>query len=113
MLLYIGKGGNCECSNLRGISLLSIVGRLYGRVLTKRVRAGTNCAIGEEPCGFRQGRGCIDQFLLQGKCVKSICRKGKMYFGRLWMSRRPMIGTLDRCKEWQMQRVQAAQGFYE
>ena len=53
--LYKGKGDKCECSNSRGISLLRVVGRLYGRVLIKRVRAGTECATGEEQCGFRQG----------------------------------------------------------
>ena len=45
--LYKGKGDKCECSNSRGISL-SVVGKLFGRVLIKRVRAGTECAIGEE-----------------------------------------------------------------
>ena len=33
---------------------LSIVGKFFGRVLNKRVTAGTDC-------GFRQGRGCMDQ----------------------------------------------------
>ena len=54
--LYKGKGDKCECSNSRDVSLLSVVGRLFGGVLIKRVRAGTECAIGEEQCGFRQGR---------------------------------------------------------
>ena len=45
----------------RGISLLSVVGKLYGKVSIKRVRAGTECAIGQEQCGFWQGRGCMDQ----------------------------------------------------
>ena len=56
-----GKGDKCECNNSRGISLLSVVGKLFGRVLIKRVRAGTECALGEEQCGFRQGRGCMEQ----------------------------------------------------
>ena len=59
--LYKEKGDKCECSNSRGISLLSVVGKSFGRVLIKRVRAGTECAIGEEQCGFRQGIGCMDQ----------------------------------------------------
>ena len=36
---YKRKGDKCECSNSRGISLLSVVGKLIGRVLIKRVRA--------------------------------------------------------------------------
>ena len=42
--LYKGKGDKCECSNSRGISLFSVVGKLHGRVLIKRVRARTVCA---------------------------------------------------------------------
>ena len=52
----------CEATKSRGISL-SVVGKLFGRVLIKTVRAGTECAIGEEQCGFRQGRGCIAKCL--------------------------------------------------
>ena len=38
------------------ITLLSVVGKIYGTVLINRVRGGTECSIGEEPCRFRQGR---------------------------------------------------------
>ena len=38
--LHKGKGDKSECGNSRGISLLNVVGKLYGRVLIKRVRAG-------------------------------------------------------------------------
>ena len=31
--LYKWKGDKCEFSNSRGISLLSVVGKLFGRVL--------------------------------------------------------------------------------
>ena len=33
-----GKGNKSECSNSRGICLLSVVGKLYGRVFIKRVK---------------------------------------------------------------------------
>ena len=36
--LYEWNGDKCECNNSRGINLLSEVGKLYGRVLIKRVR---------------------------------------------------------------------------
>ena len=48
--LYKRKGDECECSNSRGVSLLSVVGKLYGRMLIKRVRAGTEFGKGEKQC---------------------------------------------------------------
>ena len=51
--------------------MLSVVGKLYGRVLIKGVRAGTECAIGEEQCGFRQSLMCMDQVC----AVKQVCEK--------------------------------------
>ena len=66
-----GMGDKSECSNSRGISLLSVVGKLYGRVLIVRVRAGTECALGEEQCGFRQGKACMDQVF----AVRQVCEK--------------------------------------
>ena len=36
-------------------------------MLIKRVSDGTECAIGEEQCGFRQGGGCMDQVF--GPCI--------------------------------------------
>ena len=58
------KGDNCECSNSIGISLLTLVGKLYGSVLIKRVRAETECAIGE-------GRGCMHQVFV----VRQVCER--------------------------------------
>ena len=46
------KGDKWECSNSRGISLLSVIGKLYGRVLIKRVKAETECAIWRSNVGL-------------------------------------------------------------
>ena len=43
------------------ISLLGVVGKLYSRLLIKMIRDGTECAIGDEQSGFRQGKGCMNQ----------------------------------------------------
>ena len=65
--LYKGKGDKFVCSNSRGVGLLIVVGKLYVRVLIKRVRARIECAIGDEQCGFRQGRGWMH--------LPCVCRK--------------------------------------
>ena len=102
--LYKGKVDKCEYSNSRGISWLSVVGKLFGRVLVKRVRAGTECAIGEEQCGFRQGRPCMDQVF----AVRQVCEN---YLANwkdvLWafMDLEKAYDTIDRHGMWQMLRV--------
>ena len=73
--LYKGKGDRYECTSYRGISLLSVVGKVYGRVLIKRVRGSTEGMIGDEQCGFRSGRGCVDQVF----AVRQLCEK---YLGK-------------------------------
>ena len=69
--LYKGKGDKCECSNSRSISSLSVVGKLFGRVLIKRVRAGTGCANRGGAMCVKQGRGCMDQVF----AVRQVCEK--------------------------------------
>lgn len=78
--LYKGKGDRMECGNYRGICLLSVVGKVYGRILIERVRGMTEERIGEEQGGFRGGRGCVDQaFTLKMLVEKSLERRGKVY----------------------------------
>ena len=58
------KGCRTECSNYRGISLLSVVGKIYARIVSDRLKVLTNALVMDEQGGFRTGRGCIDQVLL-------------------------------------------------
>ena len=59
--LYKGKGDRSECSNYRGISLLSMVGKIYAGILVDSVRKVTEGLIDDEQGGFRAGRGCVGQ----------------------------------------------------
>ena len=68
---YKGKGDKHVCGNFRGISVMSVVGKVFGRVLDNRVKEGIDWAIGDEQCGFREGRGCVDQMFV----VRQICEK--------------------------------------
>ena len=47
--------------NYRGISLLSMVGKIYTGNLVDRVRTATGALIDDEQGGFRAGRGYVDQ----------------------------------------------------
>ena len=59
--LYKGKGEMIECKNYRGISLLSVVGKIYADILVDRVRRVTRGLIEDEQGDFRAGRGYVDQ----------------------------------------------------
>uniref|UniRef100_A0A8C6K8L9 Reverse transcriptase domain-containing protein n=1 Tax=Nothobranchius furzeri TaxID=105023 RepID=A0A8C6K8L9_NOTFU len=61
------KGDRRVCSNYRGITLLSLPGKVYSGVLERRVRRIVEPQIQEEQCGFRPGRGTLDQlYTLRG-----------------------------------------------
>ncbi|KAK3513103.1 hypothetical protein QTP70_001397 [Hemibagrus guttatus] len=55
------KGNRRVCSNYRGITLLSLPGKVYSRVLERRVRPLVERRIQEKQCGFRPSRGTLDQ----------------------------------------------------
>jgi hypothetical protein len=61
--LFKGKGDKKEYKNYRGISLLSMPGKEYGRVIIEIVRLITETQIRDEEGGFRKGRGCVNQVL--------------------------------------------------
>ena len=61
--LYKAKGERSECKSYRGISLLSVVGKIYAMILVDRVRRVTGGLIDDEQGGFRAGRGlCRSDF---------------------------------------------------
>ena len=99
--VYKGKGDKYECGNYRGISLMSVVGKVYGRVLIDRVREGTEAFIGEEQCGFREGRGCVDQiFVVRQICEKFLAKGRKVYFA--FMDLEKAYDRIDREALWQV-----------
>ncbi|TWW76634.1 hypothetical protein D4764_12G0000240 [Takifugu flavidus] len=55
------SGDQRVCSNYRGITLLSLPGKVYTRVLEKRIRLIVEPLIEEEQCGFRPGCGTTDE----------------------------------------------------
>ncbi len=57
---YKGKGNREEYNNCRGISLLSVPGKIYGRILNERMMKVTDKSVGDEQGSFQKGR-CLDQ----------------------------------------------------
>ena len=73
-------------------------------MLIKRVRAGTECTIGEEQCGFRQSRVCTDQVFAVWQVCKKYLANGKDLFFAC-MNLEKAYDTIDRYIIWQMLRL--------
>ena len=58
--LYKNKGDRSDCDNNRGISLLSIVGKVFPRVPLTRMQSLASQVYPESQCGFRAGRSTVD-----------------------------------------------------
>ena len=59
--LYINKRKRSECGNYRGISLLSVPGKVFASIILNRCKDALDQVLREEQCGFRKSRGCTDQ----------------------------------------------------
>ena len=70
--LYKNKGERSDCNNYRGISQLSIVGKVFARVILIRLQKLAERIYPESQCGFRAERSTIDMVFsllqLQEKC---------------------------------------------
>lgn len=71
--IYKRKGNHAVCDNHRGISLLSIAGKILCRVMLNRLNEQlVDHVIPESQYGFRRGRGTTDlvftMWQIQEKC---------------------------------------------
>ena len=83
MIVPIFKDGDPELlDNYRGITLLSVVGKLYTGVLQDRLLGWCeeNGVIVEEQGGFRRDRGCQDQLFVLNSIIQGRARQGKQTF---------------------------------
>ena len=69
--LYKNKGDRSDCINYRDISLLSIVGKAFARVLLIRLQKLASRVYPESQCGFRVGRSTINMIFSVGQLQES------------------------------------------
>ena len=55
------KGDLSRCDNFRGITLLSVPGKVLNRIILERMKDEVDKTLREEQAGFRQDRSCTDQ----------------------------------------------------
>jgi hypothetical protein len=66
------KGNSRECKNYRGISLLSIPGKIYSRILETRLRQEMENKLEETQNGFRPGRSVQDHTFILRQVIEKV-----------------------------------------
>ena len=62
LLIKIPKKGDLGlCSNYRGITLLSVPGKVLNRIILERLKGPVDHTLRDHQAGFRPGRSCTDQ----------------------------------------------------
>ena len=74
--LYKNKGERSDCNNYRGISLLSIVGKVFARVILSHLQKLAERVYPESQCGFRAERSTVNMIFSLRQLQK--CREQQM-----------------------------------
>lgn len=76
--LYKNKGNRKTCDNHRGISLLSIAGKILARLILNRIMQHVVDDIyPESQCGFRAGQGTIDMIFSPRQVAEKVREKNQ------------------------------------
>ena len=81
LIVKLPKKGNLkERKNWRGITLLSVVSKVMGRIVIDRIRTGVESKLRKEQAGFQPGRGTTEQiFILRNIIEQSIEWQSSLY----------------------------------
>ncbi|CAG9128775.1 unnamed protein product [Plutella xylostella] len=93
--LYKGKGDRGDCNNYRGISLLSIAGKAFAKVVLKRLESLADRVYPETQCGFRAGRSTTDMIFTLRQ-VQEKCREQRMPLFTAFVDLQKAFDTVSR-----------------
>ncbi len=71
------KGDPAVLNNYRGISLLSVPGKVYSLLIGKRLQEWAESSLLEMQCGFRKERGCNDAIFVLKSILEQVNKKKK------------------------------------
>ena len=78
--LYQSEGGSSDCNNCRDILLLSIVGKVFVRILFTRLQIFASRIYPKSQCGFRAGKSIIDTIFTVLRIQEKCWKQGKPFY---------------------------------
>lgn len=74
------KGDKSDCSNYRGITLLSIVSKIYERILQRKLTKITEPTLEQSQSGFRKGRSIQDHIFTIKQLTEKFMEKNEEFY---------------------------------
>uniref|UniRef100_A0A1Y1M0F5 Reverse transcriptase domain-containing protein n=2 Tax=Photinus pyralis TaxID=7054 RepID=A0A1Y1M0F5_PHOPY len=86
------KGDSRDCSNYRGITILSVVSKVYEHIMEARLRTQIEEQLADTQSGFRKGRSVQDHIF----SIKQMIEKSKMQNSEIYMAFLDLEKAFDR-----------------
>ena len=102
--LYKGKGAKYMAGNYRGISLLSIAGKVYAIILMQRVYQQTETQLHEAQSGFRRGRGTTDAIYTL-RALGAACSEYRVCMAKAYVDFTKAYDSVNRWLLWKALRL--------
>ena len=100
--LYKGKGDKSSCDNYRGISLLSIAGKILSKVILNRLNTHLlDETVPESQCGFRKNRGTVDM-IFTARQIQEKCKEQNKDLYMLFVDLTKAFDTVSRPGLWKI-----------
>ena len=105
------KGDLTQCGNWRGITLLSMVGKVLGRSIIKRLRDDIDRRLRKEQSGFRRNRGTTEPiFILRNIVEQSLEWNATLYL--VFIDYEKAFDSIHRETLWKIMRQYGIPGKY-
>ena len=95
------KWDKSVCGNYRGISLLSITGKILARILLNRLLTVSEEILPESQCGFRANRGTIDM-IFSARQIQEKCKEQQKPLGMIFYDLEKAFDSVPRPAMWQV-----------
>jgi len=81
LIVSVPKKGNLQsCDNWRGISLLDVVGKIFGRIVQNRLQVIAEGLLPDSQCGFCKGGGYTDMIFVVRQLMEKTREHGDSLF---------------------------------